>query len=178
MELVHSNLLLIMKESKEILADWLRDAHAMESNQVHMLEKQSDGLSDFPAIQRRVADHAEESRRHAELVEQALDSIGEDTSALKEAIGRFTGQLSPLAAAMAADEPVKIALANTGLEHFEIACYRSLKAAAEHCGQSQISQIAAEILRDEENMARYLEGEIELITRTHLDQEAGAGVAR
>jgi ferritin-like metal-binding protein YciE len=167
-----------MKESKEILADWLRDAHAMESNQIHMLEKQSDGLADFPAIQRRVADHAEESRRHAELVEQCLKSIGEDTSALKEAIGKFTGQLSPLAASMSADEPVKIALANTGLEHFEIACYRSLQAAAEHCGQHEIARVAAEILRDEENMARYLEGEIDLITRTHLDQEVGVGSAR
>lgn len=167
-----------MKDQKEILAEWLRDAHAMESNQVTMLEKQSDHLADFPNIQRRVADHAEESRRHADLVEECLESIGEDTSAIKEAIGKFTGTLSPLSAAMSADEPVKIALANTGVEHFEIACYRSIQAAAQHCGQQHIAQVAAEILRDEENMARFLEGEIELVTRAHLDSEAGVGAGR
>ena len=75
---------------------------------------------------------------------------------------------------MAADEPVKIALANFGAENFEIACYRSLQAAAEHCGEHQIAEIASSILQEEEDMAIFLDGEIEALTRAHLDSQTGA----
>lgn len=149
----------------------------MESNQVTMLEKQSDSLAAFPALQRRVADHAEQSRRHADLVENCLKSIGEETSALKEGLGKISGMISQMTASMSDDEPVKIVLANTGIEHFEIACYRSLQAAAEYCNEAEIAQAAAQILREEEAMALYLEGEIEEVTRYYLESEASAGKA-
>lgn len=163
-----------MKDPKENLAEWLRDAHAMESNQVAMLEKQSDSLAAFPSLQRRVADHAEQSRRHAELVENCLKSMGEETSVIKQGIGKVSGMISQLSASMSDDEPVKIILADTGIEHFEIACYRSLQAAAELCGESDIALAASQILREEEAMALYLEGEIEEVTRYYLESETGA----
>lgn len=167
-----------MKDPKDRLAEWLRDAHAMETNQVTLLEKQSDSLAAFPALQNRLAEHAVQSRRHAELVENCLKSIDEDTSVMKQGLGKVSAMVSQLAAAMSDDEPVKIVLANTGVEHFEIACYRSLQAAADLCGESEISQAAAQILRDEEAMALYLESEIQDITRMDLESESGAGSAR
>jgi ferritin-like metal-binding protein YciE len=164
-----------MKDPKEILAEWLRDAHAMESNQITMLKKQSGSLAAFPALQLRVADHAEQSRRHAELVENCLKSIGEDTRVIKQGLGKISAMASQLTASMSDDEPVKIVLANTAVEHFEIACYRSLQVAANHCGETEIAQAAAQILREEEIMAGFLEGEIEDITRVYLETEASVG---
>jgi ferritin-like metal-binding protein YciE len=169
---------IIMKDHKEILADWLRDAHAMECSLVSMLEKQSDSMSDYPLVQRRLADHALESQRHADRVEECLKQLGQDTSTLKDAMAKMMGKAGPYAMAMASDEPVKIALANYGLEHFEIACYRSLQAAAEHCGESHIAEVAAAIIRDEENMAQFLETEMDEITLHELDHQVGVGADR
>ena len=157
-----------MKDTKKEIADWLRDAHAMESNLVNMLEGQVESLSAYPELQRNVARHAEESKRHALLVEDALKSLGEDTSALKDAVAKFTGMMSPLGVGMASDAPVKIVLANYAAEHFEIACYRSLQTAAELAGLPGIVDICLEILEDEENMIVLLEPAISEVTATHL----------
>ena len=140
----------------------------MEANLVSMLEGQVPRLKDFPEIQREVAKHAEESKRHGELVESALKGLGEDTSALKDGIAKLTGMLGPMGMAMANDAPVKIVLANFASEHFEIACYHSIRAAAQACGNSEIVKICDQILRDEERMADVLEAAIPRVTREHL----------
>lgn len=163
-----------MNTIKEEIADWLRDAHAMESNLINMLEGQVARLDDYPALRDHVARHAEESRRHADLVEKALDSLGEDTSALKEGMARLTGMISPLGVGMASDAPVKIVLANYAAEHFEIACYRSLMAAAASAGFSEVSATCQAILADEEKMADVLEQAIEEVTTSHLADLEGS----
>lgn len=159
---------------KTELADWLRDAHAMELNLVNMLEGQVERLSDFPGFQRAVSEHAEESRRHAGWVEDALKSLGQDASVLKDGVARLSGMLGPLGIGMASDAPVKIVLANYAAEHFEIACYRSVKSAAELLGFPRIAEICARILDDEERMAALLEPAIQEVTKSHLSQVSAA----
>jgi ferritin-like metal-binding protein YciE len=158
-----------MNENLQDIADWLRDAHAMESNIVNMLEGQLARLSDFPDLQQSVQMHAEESKRHADLVEAALQSLGEDPSLLKEGMARIAGRLSPMGLAMASDAPVKIVLSNYAIEHFEIACYRSLEIAATAAGLPNVAETCREILEDEENMARLIEPAIEVVTNAHLN---------
>jgi ferritin-like metal-binding protein YciE len=164
-----------MKQPREILIDWLRDAHAMETNLIQMLGQQADHLDDHPELQARTAAHKEESRRHAERIEECLAELGTDPSAVKEGFAKLSGMFSPLPAAMSSDTAVKIVLANYSAEHFEIACYQSLEAAARHCGEERIAQAAAEILRDEEEMAEFLQDAIEEVT--HILKSEDAGVA-
>ncbi len=166
-----------MKQPKEILIEWLRDAHAMESNLIQMLDQQIGHLEDHPQLEERLVSHKEESRRHASRLEECLARLGADTSSLKEGIAKVSGMISPLPAAMSSDTPVKVVLANYASEHFEIASYRSLEAAARHCGEEEIARVASEILREEESMAEFLAGCIEPTTRTHLGmtESAAAG---
>ncbi len=159
-----------MNNQHQEIADWLRDAHAMESNLVNMLEGQVERLADYPDLQAGVSAHAEESKMHAELVESALASMGENTSMLKEAVGKLSGMLGPMGIGMASDAPVKIVLANYAAENFEIACYRSLIEAAESCGLPEIASTCRRILEDEERMALVLEPAIEEVTAMHLSQ--------
>lgn len=163
-----------MKEQKDILITWLKDAHAMESNVISMLDKQASRMDDFPLMKRRIAEHAEESRRHAEQVEQCLNNLGSDTSTLKEGMAKVSGKIGPMAAAASPDEPVKATLANISTEHFEIACYSSLRAAAEHCGEAEVARVAESIMREEEAMAGFLEEQLAETTRTFMEQRAGA----
>jgi ferritin-like metal-binding protein YciE len=161
-----------MKASTEEIADWLRDAHAMESNLANMLEGQVPRLADYPELQRGVATHAEQSKRHAALVEGALESLGENTSALKEGIARLAGKISPLGVGMASDAPVKVVLSNYAAEHFEIACYLSLRTACEDAGLSEIAAMCEDILADEEEMAETLLSSIGEMTLAHLSMAA------
>lgn len=163
-----------MKESKEELVDWLRDAHALESNVIKMLEKQISHLDDWPEFRQRLQSHLEESQRHATRVEQCLKAMGSDTSVVKEGMAKLTGMMSQMGIGAAVDEPVKICLGNYAIEHFEIACYRSLLAAAQHCGENEVAAVADEILQDEIAMAEYLEGNIEQVTTQHLQRCATA----
>lgn len=146
----------------------------MESNVISMLEKQTKHLDGHPEIRRRVEEHAEESRRHADRVEECIERLGSDTSALKEGIAKVAGMLGPSGAAMASDQVVKICLSNIAAEHFEIACYTSLRAAAEHCGELEIARMAEEILREEEAMAGFIEDHLAEVTRMELQQAVGA----
>ena len=163
-----------MNDSKEELITWLRDAHAMESNIIKMLEKQSKHLDDWPQMRQRIDSHLAESRRHAERVETCLKDLGSDTSALKEGMAKFSGMMGQTGMGAANDEPVKICIGNYAIEHFEIASYRSLKAAAENCGETQIATVAEEILREEEAMADYLDSHLGEVTQEHLQRLAHA----
>lgn len=161
-----------MKEQREELIDWLRDAHAMESNIVKMLEKQSSHLEDWPRLRQRIDSHLEESRRHAQRVEQCLKNLGSDTSTMKEGMAKLAGMMGQSGLGAATDEPVKICIGNYAIEHFEIASYRSLKASAEHCGEMEVATMAEEILSEEVAMADFLDTQIAQVTEQHLQQTA------
>jgi ferritin-like metal-binding protein YciE len=60
------------------------------------------------------------------------------------------------------------------MEHFEIACYRSLIAAADEAGRPEIVKICEEILREEEAMARWLEQRIHDVAKMSLLQAPAA----
>jgi ferritin-like metal-binding protein YciE len=55
----------------------------------------------------------------------------------------------------------------------EIACYRSLIAAAEELGEPEIARICGEILKQEEAMSAWLAQRIPAITRMTLQTAGG-----
>lgn len=54
----------------------------------------------------------------------------------------------------AMDEMVKNCLADYATEHFEIASYRALSAAAQKVGDQETVIVCEEIIKDEQEMAR------------------------
>jgi len=72
------------------------------------------------------------------------------------------------------DEIVKNFLSDYAAEQFEIACYRSLVAAAEELGQPEIARTCEDILAEEQAMAQWLAEHIPEVTRMMLQQEARA----
>ena len=63
-------------------------------------------------------------------------------------------------------------VADYATEHFEIACYRALSEAARAANQQHVAQVCGEILRDEQEMADWLNGQLPKIVR-----EASAKIA-
>ena len=54
--------------NNELLVAWLNDAYAMEQALVPVLENHAKDAKDDPTARARIELHAEQTRRHAELV--------------------------------------------------------------------------------------------------------------
>lgn len=158
--------------TREHLLDWLRDAHAMEQAAISILERQNERLETYPDMHRKVQEHLETSRRQAEQVKGLIEQLGGDTSALKQGAAKLMGNAAAINNAAASDEVVKNAIADYAFEHFEIASYRSLIGAAEELGETQVAETCRTILRQEEEMARWLEQQLPQVTSQFLSRDA------
>jgi ferritin-like metal-binding protein YciE len=156
----------------ETVIAWLNDAHAMENNLIQVLENHARDAKDHPQIQAKIQEHLEQTRRHAELVKGCVERLGGHTSAIKSGIGKVMGAVQGISTGPAQDELVKNALADYASEHFEIASYTSLIAAAHALGEQEIARVCQQILRDEQDMARWLEQQLPLVTQEFLGRKA------
>ena len=159
---------------QDLVLAWLNDAHAMELAIVQVLENHAKDAAEYPSLQTRLQEHLEQTRGHAEAVKGCVERLGGDTSALKTGMATVMGTVQGMTTELAKDEVVKNALHDYGTEHFEIACYTSLLAAAESLGDQETVRVCREILRDEEAMATFLLGQIPMATLAQLRQEAAA----
>jgi ferritin-like metal-binding protein YciE len=159
---------------KEQLVTWLNSAYSMEHNLAKVLENHAKDAKDHPEMRRRIEQHLEETRQHADSVEECLAALDEKPSKVKSAMGNIMGSVHGASTGMFRDEMIKNCLADYSAEHFEIACYRSLIVAAEEEQQPEIARICREILEEEEAMARWLEDQIPDVTRMMLQQAAHA----
>jgi ferritin-like metal-binding protein YciE len=160
------------KEMRDEIVDWLRDAYSMERGLETALEKQSQDNDLDVSVRERAANHLEETKRHAELVRSALQSLDADTSALKTAMGTVGQGFKGLTTQFARDQHIKDLLDAYMMENFEIACYTSLEAAADHAGFTQVAEVCRRIIPDEKRMAAALINAIPQETVSYLFKEA------
>jgi ferritin-like metal-binding protein YciE len=156
-----------MPHREQIIA-WLSDAHAMEQSLARVLQQHVKDAQDQPEIRERLELHYEETRRHAERVRECLESLGSSPSTMKSLAGSAVGFVQGVSTGMFRDEIVKNAIADYAMEHFEMACYSAIAAAAEDAGLTEIAQTCRDIFGEEAEMADWLEEQIPEITRLHL----------
>jgi ferritin-like metal-binding protein YciE len=168
----------VMAVSRENLTAWLRDAHAMENQAIEILEKQANRLEHYPELRAKVRAHLEESHRQAERVERCLHQLGTDTSSLKTAAGKLIGTAQQLSGLFASDEVLKSGIADYAFEHYEIASYKILIAAAAEAGEQEVRRSLEENLREEEAMAEWLGQHLPEVTRQYLHREAAGQSAK
>ena len=73
---------------------------------------------------------------------------------------------------MAGDEVMKGALAGYAFEHFELASYKMLAAAARVAGDTETARVCDEICREEEAMAGWLSQHADALTQAYLTRDA------
>jgi ferritin-like metal-binding protein YciE len=167
-----------MEVTKETLIEWLRDAHAMEHQAIEMLERQSSRVEHYPELKAQIQSHLVESRWQADQVEKCLERLGSDSSMIKEGIGKFMGNVGALTNSAAGDEVVKNSIADYAFEHFEMACYRSLVAAADELGENEVKRVCQDILEQEEAMADWMQEYLPEVTQQYLRREATSQSAK
>ena len=133
-----------MATSKDEVVDWLHDAHSMERGLEVALKKHAENDEMHPAVRERVQIHLDETRRHAERIEQCLERLGTSSSTLKTATAQAMQMGQGLMTKFARDERVKDYLSDYGAEYFEVACYKSLIAGARVAGTTEIIPLLEE----------------------------------
>jgi ferritin-like metal-binding protein YciE len=164
-----------MKTASERLVQWMRDAHAMEEQAERIRQAESRRIENYPELKARIDRHLEETRRQAERLKARLDQLDGGTSWTKDAMANLIGIAQGLSGVFACDEVMKASLANYTFEHMEIASYKMLIATAEEAGDMQSKRVCEENLREEEDMASWLEQHLAPMTRQFLLREEMPG---
>ena len=155
---------------RDLLLTGLKNAHAMERQAEETMERQVERMDDFPELQARLRTHLEETRQQIDRLERILEQQGSSASAIKDMATSFMGNMAALGHAMASDEVLKNTFANSALENYEIAAYKSLIAMSERAGLD-IREPLEQSLREEQDMADWVDSHVEDITLQYLALE-------
>lgn len=159
---------------KELLISWLNDAHGMENALIEILEHQIKDAKDYPQVQTKLQQHLEQTRRHAQLVQDCVQNLGGKTSTLKTGMAKLFGQMQAVSTGPAKDELVKNTLADYAAENFEVASYTALVTAAQALGDSQTATVCQQILQEDQAMADWLEQNLPTLVQQTMAQLTSA----
>lgn len=160
-----------MANAEDRLMQWLRDAHAMEKQAETMLSSMASRIENYPDVKARIEQHLDETQQQAAIIEACIERRGGDTSTLKDLAAKFVAFGQGLSGMFVGDEIIKGAMASYTFEQMEIASYQVLIATADQVGDSDTSAACSRILREEEEMARWLQDSLPALTTRYLTRE-------
>lgn len=157
-----------MTTRRDELIDWLNDAYAIERALEVTLRKQAENEDAHRALRERARIHLDETTEHADRISRCLEMLGSSPSTLKSATGQVLELAKGFTTKFSRDERVKDFLAAYGSEYFEVACYKSLIAAATAVGEEEIVPLLERNLKEDAAMAGWLDMNVAAITRDYL----------
>lgn len=155
---------------KSKLHKYLGDAHAIEVQSEKLLQKATD-LAGSAGLEAAYAEHLEETRQHAKLLEDRLAALGDSPSALKDAALKLGALNWGAFFAAQPDTPVKLAAFAYSTEHLEIGGYEMLERVARRAGDPETEQLAERILAEERAAAEKLRSLFEQALSASLQEQ-------
>jgi ferritin-like metal-binding protein YciE len=161
------------------LIQYLSEAYAKEQELAMALEAHIEMTTRAP-YKKRLKDHLKETKQHSKLLERRIKKIGGSGPQLVDKVaGQAAGKVKSLAKGPLhtlrgvgeAEKMLKNAKTEYFNEHEEIATYTALETLAEQVGDKETAKLAREIRRDEERMAKFLAGQIPILTKAVVQEE-------
>jgi ferritin-like metal-binding protein YciE len=138
------------------LADYIEDAHAMEQNDLKMLDSII-STTDDPQVKEMVQNHKRETEEHERRLRERLEALGRGTSARKQAQAVGAALLKGVGDKARGDKAGKNARDGYMAEHMEIAAYQLLERLANKADDTQTAEVARLNRADEEEMAKRID---------------------
>lgn len=157
----------------ESLIASLRSTHALEKQQVAVLEGHLEIFEDFPELHARVTQHIIDTRDQARRLESVLEACGSSSSMIKDAVLSVMGLGQSSVQGLGSNAVLKAVGADVMQEHLEIASYRMMLVLAEEANMPDICPRLQETLREEEAMATWFDENLSAITRRYVEINAG-----
>ena len=160
-------------DMRERLRKYLADAHAIEQQAITLLER-GPKIAGESTLARVLAEHLEETRGHARLVQERLEAIGGSTNVLKDAALRLGALNWGLFFQAHPDTPGKLAAFAYAFEHLEIGGYEQLKRVALRADDGQTAALAERILAQERAAADTVSATFDEVAEASLEAVGAA----
>jgi ferritin-like metal-binding protein YciE len=164
-----------LNERDAKLVQYLNEAYGKERELETALQAHIAMTTKVP-YRKRLQQHLRETKAHAKALERRIKKLGGGgAKGLETAIGKaMAAAKGPLHMARGTGEQEKM-LKNAKTEYFneheEIATYLALETLAEKVGDKETATLARGIRREEERMAKFLEGQIKALTGAVVSEE-------
>ena len=166
------------------LIQYLNEAYGKEKELETSLEAHI-GMALRDTYRKRLKDHLKETKGHARLLERRIKKLGGKAgpltdvaqvaqTATKKADALAQGPLHAARGLSPAEKQLKNAKTEYSEEHEEIANYTALETLAEAVGDKETAKLARDIRRDEERMAKFLAGQISVMSKQVAREEIPA----
>ena len=156
------------EQAQSVFIAGLKNAHAMEKQALSIMQPQINRLEHYPALLRRLEEHAAETETQVERIEKILKSLRESSSTLKDVSLSAMGSMAALGHIPASDEVLKNSFANLAFENYEIAAYISLLTAGRAAGMGEDLSLLEQSLEEEKRMAGWVAENIPAVTRAFI----------
>jgi ferritin-like metal-binding protein YciE len=158
----------------ERVNQWLRDAHAMETQAEQLLSGQARRVARHPQLSARLAEHIGTTRHQRERLEECMVRRKISPSKIKDTAARFTATMQNLSGILVEDEIVKSAMAIYTFEQMAIASYLILEAAANADGDEDTARQCAQSCAEEEDFCAWLKQHLSEVTVYYLREQKTA----
>ena len=176
------------------LVQYLNEAYGKEKELETALQAHI-GMTTRPPYKKRLQQHLKETKGHSRSVKQRIKQLGGEadttpapgpvgevasaaTSVASKAVSAAKGPLHAIRGAGEQEKMLKNAKTEYFNEHEEIATYSAIETLAESVGDKDTAKLAREIRRDEERMAKFLQGQIPVLTKGVAREEIPAAERR
>ncbi|MQA75059.1 MAG: DUF892 family protein [Solirubrobacterales bacterium] len=173
-----------IRETK--LVQYLSEAYAKEKELEATLEAHI-AITTRRPYKKRLQQHLKDTKAHGRALERRVKKVGGGSPQLADkVVGRAAGKAKALArgpvqavrGAGAAERMLKNAKTEYSNEHEEIATYTAIETLAGRLGDKETAKLARDIRRDEERMAKFLAGQIPVLTKAVVTEEVPASERR
>ncbi len=166
-----------MNERDAKLVQYLSEAFGKERELETALEAHI-AMNTKAAYKKRLKQHLKETKGHAKQLQRRIKQLGGGTQTAKSVVGKVRAAAKgPLHAVRGSGEQEKM-LKNAKTEYFneheEIATYLAIETFAVKVGDKATAQLARGIRREEERMAKFLEGQIKQLSNAVAIDEVPA----
>jgi ferritin-like metal-binding protein YciE len=155
------------------LVKYLRDAHALESQALQLLET-GPRIAEFDALSEIFRDHLEQTREHQRLVDDRLAAHGARPSRFQAGVMRAGALNLGTFFKAQPDTPAKLAGFAYAFEALETGAYELLIRVARRAGDEQTAEAASRILAEERAAAERLASTWDTAAELAMRETAGA----
>jgi ferritin-like metal-binding protein YciE len=159
------------------LIQYLSEAHGKEQELETALQAHI-AMTTRDPYRKRLKDHLKETKRHAREVERRIKKLGGSSqitkvtqTAVGKAMAAAKGPLHMIRGSGEQEKMLKNAKTDYFNEHEEIATYLAIEVFAERVGDRETAKLARSIRREEERMAKFLEGQIKSLSRAVVSEQ-------
>jgi ferritin-like metal-binding protein YciE len=163
-----------LNERDTKLVQYLSEAYGKERELETALEAHIAMTTKAPYA-KRLKQHLRETKAHAKGLERRIKKLGGGGQMMQTAVGKVTaaakGPLHMFRGSGEQEKMLKNAKTEYFNEHEEIATYLAIETLAERVGDRETAKLAKGIRREEERMAKFLEGQIKSLAGAVVTEE-------